>query len=107
MENLTTINIALALLGIVIHMLMKIQGRKNKKTTPFDFKKFAHDNLLYTIISLLCTLAILILADVFLQYMSIEKNEHVMELMAFTAGYLNHSLLRNVMKLQQKNNTDN
>lgn len=97
MEHLTSFNIMLAVAGIVLHVLMKIQPHLRKKT--FNWSMFVKDNLLTVIMSIIATFVLIVLSEDVLKLLGIEYTEGTISLMAFTAGYLNQSLLRNVMKI--------
>ena len=97
MEHLTSFNILLAVAGIVLHLLMKIQPHIRKKT--FNWGMFVKDTWLTVVMSFIATFVLLVLSDDILILLGIENTESTIPVMAFTAGYLNQSLLRNVMKI--------
>jgi hypothetical protein len=97
MEHLTSLNIILALSGVVLHILMKVQPHLRKKT--FVWGMFVKDNLLTVIMSIIATFVLVVLSEDVLQLFGIEYTEGTISVMAFTAGYLNQSLLRNVVKI--------
>lgn len=97
MEHLSTHNVLLALTGILLHILMKIHPHVSKKT--FNWNVFARENFLTITMSIIATFVLLILSEDVLITFGIQYSESTISIMAFTAGYLNQSLLRNLIKM--------
>lgn len=115
MENLNPTMITLAALGMLIHALMFVLQYTNKKN-KFSFKIWFADkmNWIRIILAMASTVAILLMIDDIAAYfgMTIEGHGSVLKLIAFTAGYLNHSLIKNVLrtfkkKVDNSNDTEN
>jgi len=97
--------IALALLGMLLHILMKIQERKDK-TQKFSFKTFFADkmNWLRVILVIISTATLMLMSDDLTDMFGIQLTDGspAKSLFSFGAGYLNHSLIRNILKTFQK-----
>lgn len=108
MENLEWQYIVLAVLGMIMHVLMKVSERQNKKTNKFSFKVFFSDSMNWVRIGLSLTsmVAILFMADDISDMLGIQLSDGspARGILAFAAGYLNHSLIRNVLKVFKKSN---
>jgi hypothetical protein len=102
MENLNITYISLAFLGMTIHILMKISARMDKSTKP-SFKAFFADrqNWIRIILSVLSTFAILLMADDIADVMQIKLSDDspAKSILAFLAGYMNHSMIRNLLEM--------
>lgn len=102
MENLNWEYILLAVLGMVIHILMKIAERGNKKSNPFSFKVFFADrmNWIRIALSLTSVLALMLMAEDLSDTLGIQLSDGspAKSIFSFGAGYLNHSLIRNILK---------
>lgn len=107
MENLDIQYIVLAILGMVIHILMKVSERKDKKTNKVSLKVFFSDSMNWIRIALSITsvIAIMFMADDIADMMGITLSDGspARGILSFGAGYLNHSLIRNVLKVFKKN----
>lgn len=103
MQNLTTENLVLAFLGMLIHVLFKISGRSGKKQQRFQFKIYFTDamNWVRILLSISSAIALLIMSDTLCDLFNItlKNGTKAYQLYAFTAGYLNHSLIGNVIKV--------
>ena len=97
---LETINIILALLGVSIHLLMKFKNRKNKDCN-FCFKFWLKDNWVNTTLSLLSSIAILFMLQDVSMFVG-NGAQGLTKLVAFCAGYFNHSLIRAITKRFKK-----
>lgn len=110
MENLNFELLLLAFLGMVIHIFMKIANRKDKKTNKFSFKVWFSDrmNWVRLILSIASTIALLIMSPDLIDMFGIELSDGspAIKVFAFGAGYLNHSLIRNVLKVFKKNDVE-
>lgn len=93
--------IALAILGIVMHVLVKIMNR-NDKSKPVSFKSFWSEskNRIRVVLSVVSVAVILLLADDIADLMQIQLSDGspARRFLAFLAGYLNHSLIRELLK---------
>jgi len=102
MENLNLQYILLAILGMAIHILMKIAERGNKKSNPFSFKVFFNDkmNWVRMALSLTSVLALMLMAEDLTDTLGITLSDGspAKTIFSFGAGYLNHSLIRNILK---------
>ena len=98
--------LGLAFLGMVIHILMKIANRKDKKINKFSFKKFFSDSMNWVriLLSISSVIALILMADDLSDLMGIKLSDGspARSLFAFGAGYLNHSMIRNVLKIFKK-----
>jgi len=105
MDTLTIKYVVLALLGMVLHILMKIQERKDK-TIKFSFKGFISDkmNWVRIILVFISTATLMLMADDLTDMFGIQLSDGspAKSLFSFGAGYLNHSLIRNILKTFQK-----
>jgi hypothetical protein len=102
MEDLNLQYVLLAVLGMVIHILMKIGERGNKKGNPFSFKVFFADRMNWIRIALSITsvLALMLMAEDLTDTLGITLSDGspAKSIFSFGAGYLNHSLIRNILK---------
>lgn len=105
MENLTLEYILLAVMGMFIHILMHILQRKNKFTTV-SIKFFLVDkmNWIRMLLCLTSTFTLLIMADDVSKYLgvTISDGSSAKSLFAFLSGYLNSSLIKNILKVFKK-----
>ena len=94
MTHINAITIALALLGVLIHTLLKYQNRSEKKKS-FNFKYWIQDNWLNTTLAILCTLAILLMIDDVALFLGVTGDgSPLIKLIAFFSGYFNQSFMR-------------
>lgn len=105
MENLNFELLLLAFLGMIIHVLMKISERGDKKHKP-SFKYWISDrmNLVRLFLSITSILALLMMKDDIINLLGIELSDGspATKIFTFGAGYLNHSFIRNVLKIFKK-----
>lgn len=106
---INTINsehLLLATLGILIHALMKILARKDK--SPFSFKIYFSNakNWVRLILSFLSVFAILLMADDVSRLLNFKLTDGtpMKQILAFFAGYFNHSLIRRLTQVVKKKN---
>ena len=101
-ENLHLEYLLLAFLGMIIHILMKVAERKEKVNNPFSLKVFFADkmNLVRILLSLTSVLALMLMADDLTDTLGITLSDGspAKTIFSFGAGYLNHSLIRNILK---------
>ena len=106
MEEFSWQYLALAVLGLFIHILMKIEGRTNKKSTKTSVSSFFKDSMNWVriFLSLASIVALLMMAKDLTDMLGIKLNDGspARSVFAFGAGYLNHSLIYNVLKLFKK-----
>jgi hypothetical protein len=106
MENLTPEYLLLALLGMIIHILMKVSDRRNKKDEKLSLKGFFSDsmNWIRMMLSILSAVALIMMSDDISSALGITLTDgsSAKTLFAFTAGYLNHSLIGNLLKIFNK-----
>ena len=104
MDTLTIKYIVLAILGMTLHIIMKIQNRSAKG--KFSLKTFFKDkmNWVRIILAVISTVALMLLADDLSNMFGItlENGSPAKSLFSFGAGYLNHSLVRNILKAFKK-----
>jgi hypothetical protein len=108
MEDFNWQYLGLAVLGLVIHILMKIAGRteKSKKATIGSFFK-NNMNIVRILLSLFSIVALLMMASDLSDMLGIKLSDGspAKSVFAFGAGYLNHSLIYNVLKAFKKEDT--
>lgn len=97
--------VALAILGVAIHILMHIVSR-DKTNNPFSFKLFFSKriNWIRIVLSIVSTIALLLMADDVATIMGVTLTDGspAKSLFAFLSGYMNHSIIRNVLKMFKK-----
>ena len=95
----------LAVLGILIHFLMTIMNRKNKNT-PFSLSYMITDsvNWVRLVLAIASTTAILLMADDVAQmlHFTLSDGTPAKHLLAFFAGYFNHSLIKRLVSTFNK-----
>lgn len=98
MKHLSVETITLALLGLIIHEMIKFMIRK-KKDTKFSFSFWIKDNWMSVVLSVACTFSLLLMLDDITNYFNIqtEENSSIESILAFTFGYLNQSLIKNII----------
>lgn len=101
-ESLNPEYLLLAILGVIIHILMKVVERKDR-SKKLSFRAFFSDTMNWVRIGLSLTsiFAILLMADDIADMLKIKLSDDspARNIMAFMAGYLNHSLIRNLLKM--------
>tara|TARA_R110002020_G_scaffold309888_3_gene525780 strand:- start:2856 stop:3185 length:330 start_codon:yes stop_codon:yes gene_type:complete len=104
MDTLTIKYIVLATLGMLLHIIMKIQNRTKKE--KFSIKVFFSDkmNWVRIVLAVISTVALLLMSDDLTNMFGItlDDGSPAKSLFAFGAGYLNHSLVRNILKVFKK-----
>ena len=113
MTHLTITNIVLALSGMLLHILIKIQ--KNKATCKakgevFSLKLYFKDNLIGITISCLSVVALLFMFEDILSLFGIDIGNEALHaklinlygLFSFVIGYFNYSLIRTIVKIFDK-----
>ena len=107
MENFSWEYLGLALLGLFIHVLMKIASRGNKESNKVSVKAFFKDSMNWVriLLSLSSIIALLLMAEDLTDMLGITLGDGspARSVFAFGAGYLNHSLIWNVLKAFKKN----
>lgn len=105
MSNLTIEYILLAFLGMIIHIFIHILNRKNK-SIPLSFGYYISDfdNWIRMILSILSIFALLIMSDSLSDMLGIKVSNgaSAKDVFAFLTGYLNHSLIKNVLRIFKK-----
>ena len=105
MEYLNTTMITLALLGMIINALMFVL-QKAKGKNKFSLSVWCKDsmNWIRLALSLASTIAILLMLDemALMFGVTIEGHGGLLKVIAFSAGYLNHSLIKNVLRVFRK-----
>jgi hypothetical protein len=104
MDTITIDYLILAFLGMTLHVLMKIQTRRNKE--KISFKHFIKDkmNWVRIALALISTVALIIMADDLCKmfHITINTGSPAKSIFAFASGYFNHSLVRNILKSFKK-----
>ena len=105
MSNLTIEYILIAFLGMFIHILIHILNRKNK-SIPLSFSYYISDvdNWIRLILSFVSIFALLIMSDSLSDMLGIKLSNgaSAKDVFAFITGYLNHSLIKNVLRIFKK-----
>jgi hypothetical protein len=105
MGNLTIEYILLAFLGMFIHILVHILNRKNK-SIPLSFSYYVSDvdNWIRLILSIASIFALLIMSESLSNILGItlSNGASAKDVFAFITGYLNHSLIKNVLRILKK-----
>ena len=105
MEILHIEYLTLALLGVIIHIAMKVTNRTDK-TQKFSLKVWCADKLNWVrvVLSVASTIAILLMGPDIADVMGITLKDGApaLGILAFLAGYLNHSMIRNLLKMFNK-----
>lgn len=105
MGNLTLQYILIAFLGMIIHILIHVLNRKNK-SIPLSFGYYVSDvdNWIRLILSVLSIIALLIMSDSLSNMLGItlSNGASAKDVFAFITGYLNHSLIKNVLRILKK-----
>ena len=98
--NLTTITLALS--GMLIHFLMFVL-QKTKGKNKFQLSVLLQDsmNWIRFALALISTFALLVMLDDIAKVfgMSVDGRDGILKIIAFTAGYLNHSLIKNILRM--------
>lgn len=110
MENLSFEYLLLAFMGMLIHVLMKVYER-NDKSKPFSLKVFFKDSMNWIRIGLVvCSvIALMLMAEDLTDILGIKltDNSPAKSVFSFLAGFMNHSLIRNILKRFKINDENN
>jgi hypothetical protein len=105
MKNITIEYLLIAFLGMTIHILIHILNRKNK-SIPLSLSYYISDldNWIRLILSVLSIFSLLLMSDSLSNILGIklENGAPAKDVFAFLTGYLNHSLIKNVLRLLKK-----
>lgn len=105
MSNLTIEYVLLAFLGMIIHIFIHILNRKNK-SIPLSIGYYLSDfdNWIRMILSVLSILALLIMSDSLSDMLGVKLSNgaSAKDVFAFITGYLNHSIIKNVLRIVKK-----
>jgi hypothetical protein len=105
MSNLTIEYVLLAFLGMIIHIFIHILNRKNK-SIPLSIGYYISDfdNWIRMILSVLSILALLIMSDSLSDILGVKLSNgaSAKDVFAFITGYLNHSIIKNVLRIVKK-----
>ena len=105
MSNLTIEYVLLAFLGMIIHIFIHILNRKNK-SIPLSIGYYLSDfdNWIRMILSVLSILALLIMSDSLSDMLGVKLSNgaSAKDVFAFITGYLNHSIIKNVLRILKK-----
>jgi hypothetical protein len=105
LTNLTLEYILLAFLGMFIHILIHILNRKNK-SIPITLGYFVSDidNWIRLILSITSIFALLMMSESLSNIFGIKLSDgsSAKDVFAFITGYLNHSIIKNVLRILKK-----
>jgi len=105
MEDFKLEYVLLAVLGMAVHIIMTVLQRKNKKE-PISISYFFSDfyNWLKIIVVLISIVALFLMADDVANILGITLSDGspARSVFSFLIGYLNHSLIKNVLKIVKK-----
>jgi hypothetical protein len=105
LTNLTLEYILLAFLGMFIHILIHILNRKNK-SIPISFSYYVSDidNWIRLILSITSIFALLLMSESLSNIFGIKLSDgsSAKDVFAFITGYLNHSIIKNVLRILKK-----
>ncbi len=105
MINIELQSVLLAVLGMLVHILMHIIQRKNKHL-PTSIKYFLAEkiNWIRIVLALISTFALLLMADDVANILGINLTDgsSAKSVFAFLCGYMNHSIIRNLLKMFKK-----
>lgn len=103
MEILSVQCILLSILGMTIHVIMKVIARKEKMNNKLSFKVFVNDpmNWLRIILAVASTISLLLMSEDISEMMGVvlKDGAPAKTVFAFLAGYMNHSMIRNFLKI--------
>lgn len=105
LTNLTLEYTLLAFLGMLIHILIHILNRKNK-SIPISFSYFISDidNWIRLVLSITSIFALLMMSESLSDIFGIKltNGSSAKDVFAFITGYLNHSIIKNVLRIFKK-----
>ncbi len=105
LSNLKLEYIVFAFLGMFIHILIHILTRKNKNI-PLSFSYYVSDtyNWVRLTLSITSVFTLLLLSDSLSDMFGVKLSDGTpaKDVFAFITGYLNHSLIKNVLRLVKK-----
>jgi hypothetical protein len=105
MENFQLQYILLAILGMVIHIITHVLQRQNKKV-PMSIKYFLSDfyNWIRILLVIVSIATLFLMADDVANILGITLSDGspARSVFAFLCGYLNHSIIKNIIKIVKK-----
>lgn len=105
LSNITFECVVLAFLGVLIHSLTHILVRKNK-SIPLSFSYYISDvdNWIRLLLTITSIFALLIMSDNLSNIFGLKLSDGTpaKDVFAFITGYLNHSLIKNILRLIKK-----
>ena len=105
MNNLKIEYLLLAFLGMLIHILIHILNRNNK-SIPLSLSHFVSDvdNWIRLVLSIASVFALLLMSDSLSDILGVKlsNGSSAKDVFIFTAGYLNHSLIKNILTIIKK-----
>jgi hypothetical protein len=100
-------HLLLAFLGMFIHILIKVLNRKDK-STKFSLKLFFSNskNWIRILLAITSTFSLLLMSEDIGNILGIQLSDgtSAKSILAFMAGYLNHSIIRNILKIFERKN---
>lgn len=105
MENFELQYVLLAFLGMVIHIITYVLQRKNNKV-PISIKYFLSDfyNWIRILLVIISIATLFLMADDVANILGITLTDGspARSVFAFLCGYLNHSIIKNILKVVKK-----
>jgi uncharacterized membrane protein len=106
MEKIQFTYLLLALLGAIIHKCFKVLKATKKAKEPFSFRVFLKDRMNYVrlLLTVASVLALMLMADDVSHIFGItlKDGSTAKSVTFFLIGYLNSSLIRNLLKVFKK-----
>lgn len=101
-ESLSPEYLLLALLGIIIHVLMTIVNRSDRKN-PISMKAYFKDGMNYVriFLAIASVFAILLMANDITDMLGVtlSSGAPAKSVFAFLAGYFNHAIIKDILKI--------
>lgn len=104
MIHLTTLNILLAFLGLVLQILFTIQKVLKSKVIAFSLPRWIQENWFNTIIGIVCTAISLLMAGDMVKSMGLSASDGSIfySFHAFLSGYMGRELIFRIIKSASK-----
>ena len=96
-------------MGMVVHILMKVLQRKDKsKKISLSYFFSDSSNWIRIMLAIISTFAILMMSDDLANMLHIQLSDGspAKSVLAFLAGYLNHSIIKNILSIFNKKNKE-
>ena len=104
MAQLTLINILLAVLGMVLQIMVTIQGVIKSPVNTFSLPRWIQENWFNTLIGIVCTIISLLMAEDMIKSfgMNAPDGSPFYKIHALVSGYAGRELVFRLLKLAQK-----